>query len=279
MRLSYTVCGSGPVCVFPAPGWGPSVEYAVRTLKPLERFLTMVYLDTRGTGRSEGPPSDQGYRWDQFVEDLDELRRHLGQDRVLIMGHSWASLHALHYALAHRAHVEALVLIGGLAAKDETFAGDRGARLVERLGGSRAQTAMQLLDEPLHSEEAFQRNMDATLPLYFHTAQGALRFAEHAAATRFSPAAWRGRAACQIPVDLTGRLYEITVRTLIMVGSGDLICPPGQSKRMRQGMVDSELLVIEGAGHFPWIEAPGEFFQSIERFTSILTAAERERGI
>lgn len=274
-RLSYTVAGVGQVCVFPAPGWGPSVDYAFRTLKPLGAGLTMVYLDTRGTGRSHEPPSEEDYRWGQFAADLDELRENLGQDTVWVMGHSWASLHALSYALAYSDHVEALILVGGLVATDDSFARDRAACLAERLGAPRAVEALALLDAQLDSEEAFHRNMDETLPLYFHSADGVQRFTEHAAATRFSPHAWRGRAACQLPVDLSGRLSELHMPTLIIVGAADAVCPPTQSGRLHQGIAGSELLVIEDAGHFPWIEKPEAFYRGVETFVSGLSGAKR----
>ncbi len=53
LNLWHKVCGVGPVCLLPTPGWGPSSDLYYHTLGRLETLFTVVYLDTRGTGRSE----------------------------------------------------------------------------------------------------------------------------------------------------------------------------------------------------------------------------------
>src|SRR5262245_55475796 len=53
LQLWYKVSGAGPVCLMPTPPWGASSVMCFRTLKPLEENFTVVYLDSRGTGRSQ----------------------------------------------------------------------------------------------------------------------------------------------------------------------------------------------------------------------------------
>lgn len=55
LNLWYKISGTGPVCIAPTPGWGPGSDLYFRTLTPLEELFTLVYLDTRGSGRSEKP--------------------------------------------------------------------------------------------------------------------------------------------------------------------------------------------------------------------------------
>ena len=52
LHLWYKVSGAGPVCVMPNPAWGPSSDVYFMTMHELEKSMTMVYLDCRGTGRS-----------------------------------------------------------------------------------------------------------------------------------------------------------------------------------------------------------------------------------
>ena len=52
VRLWYRVAGHGPVLVIQAPGWGPTSALLQRFLVPLERNLTVVYFDPRGSGKS-----------------------------------------------------------------------------------------------------------------------------------------------------------------------------------------------------------------------------------
>ena len=46
------------------------------------------------------------------VEDLEALRQHLKQDRLVLLGHSWGGMLAMAYAVAHPERVDRLILIG-----------------------------------------------------------------------------------------------------------------------------------------------------------------------
>jgi proline iminopeptidase len=81
LKLWYKVSGDGPVCIIPIPGWGPSSELYFLNLTPLEEMFTMVYLDTRGTGRSQRPELNE-YTMSSFVADIEGLRSHLGVETM-----------------------------------------------------------------------------------------------------------------------------------------------------------------------------------------------------
>ena len=77
LDLWYRVSGRGPACLCPSPAWGPSSDYLFRSLEPLDELFTMVYLDTRGTGRSQRPEAPEAYDWAHLTADVEALRRHL----------------------------------------------------------------------------------------------------------------------------------------------------------------------------------------------------------
>ncbi|CAG7599852.1 Proline iminopeptidase [Paenibacillus solanacearum] len=74
-----------------------------------DRYLVIRY-DQRGSWRSEkkGP-----YDIATFIEDLEQLRIHLGLERWIVGGHSWGASLALAYAVQHPARVMALIYISG----------------------------------------------------------------------------------------------------------------------------------------------------------------------
>ncbi|MFI7449348.1 alpha/beta fold hydrolase [Nonomuraea sp. NPDC049714] len=60
---------------------------------------TVVHrFDQRGCGRSD-PSDDQ--RMDRLVADFDNLRRHWGYDRWIVIGHAFGATFALAYAWTH----------------------------------------------------------------------------------------------------------------------------------------------------------------------------------
>ena len=113
LSLWYRIAGRGPALLVPTPGWGASVDMYMKSLTPLEKDFSVVYLDTRGSGRSEAPREHLGLQIPKFFDDIENLRTHLNLDRWLIFGHSDASLQALGYAIEHPKLCHGLFIVGG----------------------------------------------------------------------------------------------------------------------------------------------------------------------
>jgi len=96
------------------PGSGLRSAGYRRQLDP-EQWL-IVGLDQRACGRSRPLATDPGFdlstlTTQAMIDDLEDLREHLGIDRWLVAGGSWGSTLAQAYAQAHRDRVTALVLV------------------------------------------------------------------------------------------------------------------------------------------------------------------------
>ena len=66
--------------------------------RPLfEKSFRMIYLDQRGSGRSERPWT-KDYKLQTLVEDVEQLRKTLGVDKLAIIGHSFGGTLAFEYA-------------------------------------------------------------------------------------------------------------------------------------------------------------------------------------
>ena len=66
--------------------------------------------------------------------------------------------------------------------------------------------------------------------------------------------------------DLVARFPTIELPTLVVWGSEDPVLPIADAHRLRQALPDCELAVIEGCGHVPPEEAPGETARLIAAF-------------
>jgi len=80
----------------------------------LENHFVVAYWDQRGAGRSFDPKADpHRLTIAQHVVDLDavvdHLRHSLGQDKIILMGHSWGAVLGLLYAQAHPDKVAAFI--------------------------------------------------------------------------------------------------------------------------------------------------------------------------
>ena len=85
--LAYRRVGSGPllVCHCGGPGFPGAT---LGDLGGLSGERELVILDPRGAGASDRPAGDDGYRLEDYVADVDELRRHLDVDEIDLLGHS-----------------------------------------------------------------------------------------------------------------------------------------------------------------------------------------------
>jgi proline iminopeptidase len=57
-----------------------------------------------------------------------------------------------------------------------------------------------------------------------------------------------------------------------VVGRHDFICSPLQARRLHRGIAGSTLIVIEQAGHLPWLEQPEAFYLKLKQALPALEA-------
>jgi len=70
----------------------------------------VVSWDQLGCGRSDRPDDPSLWTIERFVEEVEQVRRHLGWERFLMLGNSWGGILSLEYCLRYQQHVPALVV-------------------------------------------------------------------------------------------------------------------------------------------------------------------------
>lgn len=267
LKAWFKVRGDGPVCLFPTPGWGASSDLYFCTLQPLERNWTMVYLDTRGSGRSERTSQPEAYRLEHFISDLEELRAYLGEPQVWVMGHSMGGLLAQLFALDYPKSCRGLILLNSSAALDTEAEADIEMRKNQRKSEpwfAEADSAYSGADP--QSDVEFKDHMRRILPLYFHDVAKMHSVDEALEAETYSIEAYAIMTVNEAEVrkGVLDRLADVHVPTVIVVGDDDFICSPVQAWRIHLRIPGSKLVLIEEAGHFPWIEQPDVFYRELE---------------
>lgn len=110
VKLYTKKSGKGPLCIFihGGPGaWSQSFENLDGN--KLEPVLTMVYYDQRGSGRS-GNSSEGNYALSRMIEDIEEIRKQYGAEKVYLLAHSFGGILATNYALQYPDHVQGIIL-------------------------------------------------------------------------------------------------------------------------------------------------------------------------
>jgi proline iminopeptidase len=268
--LSYRREGSGPVLVCHPGGPGFSSRY-FGDLAGLGGSFTLVLLNPRGTEGSDRPADPRAYATEDYVGDLEELREHLGLERLLLLGHSHGGVVAQAYAAGHAERVEKLVLASTLArfAEEQTEAME---------AGMNART-----DEPWYADAlaALEAEQEGRFESDEELADLAFRefpfyFARYGDAERAYLEELRG----EIPVadalllfnnevfttfDLRPELAKITAATLVITGEEDFIAGPVCAADFAT-IPNATTVILPGSGHFIFVEARDRFRDEVTGF-------------
>ena len=275
IRLHYVVAGQGPLLIVAAPGWGTGSLYLQRGLAPLEAHNTLLFLDPRGSGKSARPADAAKMSDVDMADDIDHLRQFLGVQTIALLGHSDGAAIALDYAERYPASLAKLVFVDGTTmgqSQNDHEEGDDEQRIMKRISQDphyqAAATAMQR-DTPPTSDQTFADDMKKELPVYFADPDKNVPafVATNAGAV---PSSWavvaQSKANRAHDWHQEERLGQVKAATLVVVGKQDWICPVLIARHVSAGIAGSQLVVIDGSGHFPWIEQPDAFFKAVGAF-------------
>ena len=80
VQVHYTVAGKGPLLFVCSPGWGAGSLYLQQGLAPLEEHFTLLFIDTRGSGKSSKPQDATRMTAVEMADDIEALRSYLSLD-------------------------------------------------------------------------------------------------------------------------------------------------------------------------------------------------------
>jgi len=270
-RLYVTSLGKGPTVIVLHGGPGNDFNYLVDAVRPQTHQHTFVLYDQRGSLLSPvAAPDEKTLTTTMMVEDLDGLRRALGEDKVVLLAHSWGTLLAMLYYQAHPEHVSALILVASFpprtlpgATFDQAF-----PAIHDRLRAMRRRPAVTLAEkaagvdgapERLTPQKSWTRKRIEALaaPNLYHIERwpqfqgGGVYYNEQADAA----------VGDSLPptFNLSPTLGRASVPIMVIQGDTDYIDPAARSWDYLEGTKGLKVLVIPEASHYPWIDSPALF--------------------
>ena len=269
-RLAYRREGAGPALVCHPGGPGFSARY-FGNLSGLGTRFELILVDPRGTGDSDRPRHRRAYAIEDYVADLDELRVHLGQERMLLLGHSHGGVVAAAYAAAHPRRVEKLVLASTLARFSEEQIAAMEAAMEARSGEPWYEDARAALEAEQEGrfggDEELAELVYRELPLYFATF-GAAERAYVETLREEVPAAdalllFNDEIFTEF--DLRPELPKIEAPTLVIAGEADFITGPVCAADF-SSIADERTVLLPRCGHFVFVEARERFRDEVTSF-------------
>ncbi|KAL2846925.1 Alpha/Beta hydrolase protein [Aspergillus pseudoustus] len=271
ITFHYLIRGHGPLLVVQSVGWGPSMHLYSNSLNPLEDRFTVLYFESRGSGKSTRPASADEMSTRTLASDLEYLRLHLGEEELWLWGHSNGGAIVLAYAEDFPERVEKLVLVNhelqGFSSDNfQTFAA---ARKDHPVYGPALATIVGLMQSPPATDEEFRDRLLKAFPYYMHDTEKTHLLEEVMEGGSLSVWNFLNQSRCDARETFSAvdGLDKIRARTLVVNGRSDGICSEVAARKVVDVLGDrAELVLVEEAGHLPWIEQPHIFFPVVERF-------------
>lgn len=233
-------------------------------LSPLAARRQLVLYDQRGRGASQAPPGAQAARIEHDAGDIPALRQALGIARWDVLGHSWGGGLAALATARDQDAVRRLVLVDAVGPT-----GDWLPRLqpeaAARLDGAERERVAGFGPGQLTSPDPEVQTAwaNAIYPAWF---------AHRDLARMFTPPRSTSRTGAAVAARLRRDGYDwrpqlgaLRVPTLVMHGEEDLL-PVGVAQALARTIPGARLVLVPGAGHMPFWEAPQPFFMHVEAF-------------
>ncbi len=234
--------------------WYPMVEELKAKSKnsSVSKAGKLVLADWRGCGLSKGLNEETDVNFDVFSDDYLHLIEALNLKDVQVVGHSTGGLIAM-LAILKQSH------------KFKNFV------LLDSIGPLGIETPIPL-DVLLGHFEAVSLNEEISNMTIAATIQGvditSEIFKALAKATfNVDKAIWRGvpKVLCT-EIDITDRMSELKLPTLILHGENDMVLPKEGSMKMSEMIENSELKILKNHGHSYNVEDPKGFVKDLEMF-------------
>jgi proline iminopeptidase len=282
VMLYYLTLGQGEPLVIMHGGPGASHDYFLPYLLPLARHNRLIFLDERGSGRSQKVEDRKQYTVENMVEDLEAARKALNLGKINLLGHSYGGALVQAYALKYQQNLSHLILgstWSSTIALNEVF-----VRMKQNMTPELRDHINRLEAAGLFGHgKPYEQNRYSVEYMIAAWGEGYFPYVYAGRPDpNYDPVA-QGNTAWDLyremwgehgefvvdgnlkSVEYTDRLSTIKVPTLILVGDHDE-CDPSLSRAMQSKIAGSKLVVFPKSGHLTFVDQPSMFLAAVDTF-------------
>ncbi|HXZ33214.1 MAG TPA: proline iminopeptidase-family hydrolase [Terriglobales bacterium] len=284
VMIYYLSTGRGQPLMILHGGPGASHEYFLPYLLPLIRHYRVIFIDERGSGRSQKLEDPSGYTIENMVEDVEAVRQALGLGKISLLGHSYGGALAQAYALKYQRNLSHLILAStwsSTVAMNQVF-----VRMKQNMPPELRERIDTLEARGLfgHGKD-YEKNRYSNDYMIAAWGEGYFPYVYHNHPDPNYDPITQGNMSWDLyrkmwgehgeyvidgnlkSVEYTSRLRTIKVPTLVLVGEHDE-CDPSLSQTMHANVPGSKLVILPNAGHMTFVDQTGMFLKAVDSFLS-----------
>jgi proline iminopeptidase len=281
--IYYKIVGRGAPLMIVHGGPGASHDYLLPYLLPLARSHRLIFIDERGSGRSEKLEDTSQYTVENMVEDVENVRRALGLGKVSLLGHSYGGVLAQAYAFKYQQNLTHLILGGTFYSTTEMN------KVLANEKHNMPPDALQKL-EGLEKAGLFGKGKEWETGRYpedyAKLAWGDGYFPylyQHRPDPNYDPLSGNTTTAWDLYREMWGshgefiidgnlksveyaeKLPGIHVPTLLICGDHDE-SDPSLSRFMHEKIAGSKLVIVPQSGHMAFVDQPSFYVKAVNDF-------------
>jgi proline iminopeptidase len=292
VELSHFSAGEGRNVLVIHGGPGQPFSQPMSGLEPLTGEFRFHYYDQRGCGESARPidrfesPStyenmgrlDRTLGLGAQIADIERIRRILGDDKLILIGHSWGGFLSSLYAAEFPEHVEALVLVSPantLVMPQPDAESDLFASVRAELPAQEQAEFDAFMEEYFDFGSLFEKSEADLVAMNQEFGEYYIKIIDPATLEQDSDLPEQGRPggwmvwAQYVSMgqrhDYREALAKVNVPVLVIHGVDDLQSESA-SRMYADAFPNSEFVVIHNASHFSFEQQPDEFAKVVTNF-------------
>lgn len=247
-RLYYRVSGKGRPTLLFIHGWCSNLRHWDHQARYFQKRHRVIRVDRPGHGRSSKPAG--GARWRDQADAIAALARSLGVRNVVAVGHAGGGATTLELASRHPRLVRALVMVdSGLG---------RGVSRAE----ADESPAVTLLEGPDYEAVLAERYTG-----FFHPATDRRLVSGIVAEAVRTPQDVAVREIRQLQTTNAAAIARRVKQPVLWIAGSN---SRATSASVRESLPGAQFAQVVGGGHFPHVDAPGQFNAMMRRFIELL---------
>jgi proline iminopeptidase len=280
--IYYWMIGRGAPLMIVHGGPGASHDYFLPYLLPLARLNRLIFIDERGSGKSQKLEDAAGYTVENMVEDVEAIRQALLFGKINLLGHSYGGVLAQAYALKYQEKLSHLILsstFSSTIALNQVF-----VKMKENMSPELRARIDRMERDGLFGQGPDYRKARYT-DEYMTAAWGEGYFPylyQKRPDPNFDPVSsgimswdlyremWGSHGEFVVDgnlksVEYTDKLATIHVPTLVLAGDHDE-SDPSLAEAMHGQIAGSKLVIFPASGHMNFVDQPKLYISTVNDF-------------
>ncbi len=267
-QLYCRVEGSGEPILIIHGGPGLSHDYLFKGINTLSDHHKLIFYDQRASGQSSINLDYSSVSLENFIQDIESLRKEFGIKKINLMAHSWGGVLAMKYAIQFPENMKSLILVNSIGASSDS----NNMANLELVGRFTKKDSVERAE--IFASEAFQKrepiaieslmNLGFKHQFYDSIYIDSLQLSLNQNFIQTS-GLLQNLGKDLTKFDFVEDLKSIQCPTLLVYGDYDPLTDLA-GRITKDAIKGSKIQIIKNCGHFPFIEKNEAFKSTIINF-------------